>query len=234
MAGRIWDDVISERDRQVYEQGGFAQRAGFGRKPALLVVDVTYDFTGDRPEPILESIEKFPTSCGEAAWEAMPHLQGLLAVARTRGVPIIYTHGVRQPDRLRSGNFARKNVRATARPEISLRIGRDFPPMIAPQAGDIVLQKEKPSAFFGTPLAGYLVALGVDTVIVTGCTTSGCVRATVLDASSYNFSVAVVEECTFDRGEVTHKVNLFDMHSKYADVISVEEAKDYLEGLPGA
>ncbi|MBI2200846.1 MAG: isochorismatase family protein, partial [Armatimonadetes bacterium] len=211
MTRRIWDDVIGERDRQVYEKSGWAQRVGLGRKPAILVVDVTYDFTGDVPEPILQSIEKFPMSCGEAAWESMPHLQRLLEAARAAGAPVIYTRGVPRPDRLRQGNFGRKNATASNRPEISLRIGREFPSMIAPQPGDIVIQKEKPSAFFGTPLGSYLVALGVDTVIVTGTTTSGCGRATGLDASSHNYRVAVVEECTFDRGVLSHKVNLFDM-----------------------
>ena len=97
---------------------------------------------------------------------------------------------------------------------------------------DIVIRKQKPSVFFGTTLMSYLTELHIDTLIVGGTTTSGCVRATVLDAFSFNFKVSVVEECTFDRGQVTHKINLFDMNAKYADVISLEEAEDYLAELP--
>jgi maleamate amidohydrolase len=102
---------------------------------------------------------------------------------------------------------------------------------IAPQDGDFVISKKKPSAFFGTPLASYLVDLGVDQLIVAGCVTSGCVRATVFDAFSYNFRVAVVEEATFDRIPLSHEVALFEMDAKYADVVSLTEATRYLETL---
>ena len=234
MAGRIWDDVISEHDRQVFDAAGYGQRGGFGEKPALLVVDVTYDFTGDRPEPILESIKRFRNSCGEAAWEALPHIKELIDAARAAGVPVTYTHMAPRPDGVRCGGWARKNARALRSTEISQRIGNDFPPLIAPEPGDIVIKKDKPSAFFGTPLLSYLLALGADSVIVAGTTTSGCVRATVLDAFSYNLPVAVVEECTFDRGELSHKVNLWDMHAKYADVVSKGETLAFLRGLGSA
>ena len=233
MAGRIWDDVVPERDRQVFAEAGYGQIGGFGRRPALLVVDVTYDFCGDQPgEPILDSIQKFRNSCGEAAWEAMPHLQRLIAAARARRVPIAYTHAGPRPDRVRAGGWARKNSRTLAPTEISQRIGNDIVAEIAPQQGDIVIEKDKPSAFFGTPLLSYLIALGVDSVIVTGTTTSGCVRATVIDAFSNNLAVSVVEECSFDRLLVSHKINLYDMHGKYADVVSVDETIAYLNRLP--
>ncbi|MEK7281157.1 MAG: isochorismatase family protein, partial [Chloroflexota bacterium] len=97
--------------------------------------------------------------------------------------------------------------------------------------GDIVIYKPKASAFFGTPLASLLNALRVDTVLCCGTSTSGCVRASVIDANSYNFHVAVIEECTFDRSQVSHKVNLFDMNAKYADVISLQEAREYITSL---
>ena len=103
---------------------------------------------------------------------------------------------------------------------------------IAPQKGDIVVRKQKPSAFFGTPLISMLNEVHADSVFVTGTTTSGCVRASVIDAFSYNFKVSVIEECVFDRGQASHKINLFDMAMKYADVISLKEATDYIRGLP--
>ena len=231
MGGRIWDDVITERDRAVYEKAGYGQKGGFGQRPALLVVDVTYDFCGDKPEPILDSIAKFRNSCGEAAWESLPKIRELIAAAREKNLPIIYTHMAPRPDRVRAGGWARKNARAMAPTEISERIGNDIPEMIAPQPDDIVIKKDKPSAFFGTPLLSFLIALDVDSLIVAGTTTSGCVRATVLDAFSYNYPTAVVEECTFDRGEVTHKINLFDMHAKYADVVPLAEVTEFLSSL---
>ena len=232
MAGRIWDDVVPERDRVVFAEAGYGKTGGFGKRPALIVVDVTYDFCGDRPEPILESIQRFRNSCGEAAWEAIPHLRTLIQAARDKGVPVIYTHALPRPNAVHAGGWARKNARVLEPTEISQRIGNDIVAEIAPQPGDIVLQKDKPSAFFGTPLLSYLVALACDSVIVTGTSTSGCVRGTVIDAFSNNFAVSVVEECCFDRLIVSHKVNLFDMHGKYADVVSLDETLAYLRGLP--
>ena len=227
----IWDDVISDQDRAVFEAAGYGQRGGFGERPAVLVVDVTHDFCGDRPEPILESIKRFRNSCGEVAWQALPHIRELLEAARAARVPVIYTHAGPRFDSVRTGGWARKNARALAPTEISKAIGNDFPSLVTPAPGDIVIEKDKPSAFFGTPLLSYLIALHVDSLIVTGTTTSGCIRATVLDAFSYNLPLAVVEECTFDRGEVSHKINLFDMHAKYADVVSLAETLEFLRGL---
>jgi len=103
--------------------------------------------------------------------------------------------------------------------------------MIAPVSGEIVIQKTKPSAFFGTPLLSYLTHLRVDTVVVTGGVTSGCIRASVLDSFSNNLKTIVAEEAVFDRGQVSHKMNCFDMNAKYADVIPVEDVIAYLKGL---
>jgi maleamate amidohydrolase len=102
---------------------------------------------------------------------------------------------------------------------------------ISPQKHDFIILKKKPSVFFGTPLMSYLNKLDIDTVLVTGGTTSGCVRATVIDAFSYNFFVGVIEDCTFDRGEVTHAINLFDMDMKYADVMALHEVLAYLKRI---
>jgi len=231
MAGRIWDDVVPERDREVFAEAGYGKIGGFGERPALIVVDVTYDFCGDRPEPILESIQRFRNSCGEAAWEAMPYLQRLIAAARDKGVPVIYTHALPRPNAVHAGGWARKNARVLEPTEISQRIGNDIVAEIAPQPGDIVIKKDKPSAFYGTSLLSYLIGMGCDSVIVTGTSTSGCVRGTVIDAFSNNYAVSVAEECCFDRLIVSHKVNLFDMHGKYADVLPTDDIVAYLAGL---
>jgi nicotinamidase-related amidase len=232
VAERIWDEVISDRDREVYAEAGYGKQGGFvGERPALLVIDVTYDFCGDVDEPILDSIKKFRNSCGETAWQALPKLQELIGAAREKGVPVIYTHASPRIDLIRSGGWARKNSRAMTPTAISEQIGNDFPDLVAPEADDIVIQKGKPSAFFATPLVSYLVAMNIDSLIITGTTTSGCVRASVIDGFSYNYPLSVVEECVFDRGETTHKINLFDMHSKYADVVTLAETLEYLKGL---
>ena len=106
-------------------------------------------------------------------------------------------------------------------------------PAIAPQPRELVIRKHKPSAFFGTPLASFLVQLGVDSLLLAGTTTSGCVRATAVDAFSQNYRVAVVEEGCFDRGQASHALSLFDLHAKYADVVSLAETLAFVEGLPG-
>ena len=228
---RTWDDVLPDRDRQVYRDAGYGTRGGGGERPALLIVDVTYDFVGDKPEPILESIKKFPNSCGEEGWRGMEYIRELLDLCREMEVPVFYTKGMDERSAITRGSWTWKNAKAMDKGELAERIGNRIPDMIAPRQGEVVIQKTKPSAFFGTPLASYLIGLGVDTVLVTGTTTSGCVRASVIDAFSHNFRTVVVEEGVFDRGELSHKVNLFDMQSKYADVVSIEDAKRYLRSV---
>src|ERR1700740_2200555 len=114
------------------------------------------------------------------------------------------------------------------------RRGYDFVPEVAPEANDVLLPKKHPSAFFGTPLASYLIERGVDTLVVTGCTTSGCVRGTVVDGFAYNFRILVPHECVYDRSQVSHAVNLFDMSEKYADVMSADAALTALQSLARA
>jgi nicotinamidase-related amidase len=230
----IWDDVLTGMDREVYEQ--FRGTKELGKRPALVVVDVNYAFTGLQSEPILDSIKTFRTSCGEYAWQAIPRLQALIAAARQAGVPVVYSTGIdrevrgagwanraRQPgtlERLDEADFEKR------------KLGNTIVKEIEPQPGDTVIRKVGPSVFFGTPLTTLLNELDVDTLIVTGTTTSGCVRATAVDAAQYNFRAVVPEECVWDRGELTHKVNLFDIHMKYGDVRTTDEVIEYLRGLP--
>ncbi len=217
-----WDRYLTDRDRIVFPRSGHGRRAGLGEQPALVIVDVTYAFVGDRPEPILDSLERWPLSAGEEGWRAVDRIGTLLASVRDRGIPVVYTAPVDGP---RSGRWAEKNSR---RSEMENQADRNtIVPAIAPHPGDIVIRKEKPSGFFSTPLLSYLVDLNVDSLLVTGGTTSGCVRATVVDAFSYNYRVAVVEECVFDRGQASHALSLFDMQQKYADVVSLDEAMRY-------
>jgi nicotinamidase-related amidase len=228
----VWDDVVPESERKIYEVGGWGKRMGFGAKPAMIVVDVNYDFVGDKPEPIMESIKRWRYSCGDVGWNGLRAIQRLLAAARPRGVPIIYTTVEHRADALDYGRDRDKNFRTGEATSVEGGKGPQIPQEIAPMPADVVISKKKPSAFFGTPLASYLIDLGVDTLLVTGVSTSGCVRATVVDGHAYNFRVCLVEEGCFDRSAVAHKVNLFDMHMKYADVVSLAETKRYLARLP--
>ena len=235
MAERVWDQFLTDRDKQVFATGGFGAHAGFGRKPALLVIDVSYNFCGDRREPILQSIKRFHNSCGENAWDALPHIRRLIDACHDRGVPVIYTTGQTRDDGWDAGGWAWKNSRTeedSAPPPSGFnRDGNDIMDEIEPSPQDVVIRKLKPSAFNGTPLMGFLNDLGADSLIMAGTTTSGCVRASVIDAFSQNLRVALVEEGCFDRAEASHAINLCDMHAKYADVIGTDEALAYIETI---
>jgi nicotinamidase-related amidase len=236
MAERIWDKFLTERDKQVFAAGGFGTTMEPGKRPVLLIIDVNYNFCGDRPEPILESIKRWHTSCGQDAWDALPHIRRLIDACRAKGLPVIYTTGLdRRADGWDAGAWAYKNKRTDEhldRPAATNRDGNDIMDEIAPGPKDIVVHKEKPSAFFGTGLMGYLTKLGADSIIVTGTTTSGCVRGSVIDAFSYNYRLQVVEEGCFDRSQASHAINLADMNAKYADVVSIDKALAYIESLP--
>ena len=228
-----WDEFLTERDRAVFATSGYGQRAGFGERPVVLVIDVNYNFVGDRPEPILESIKRWRNSCGEEGWKAVEHIRTLLAAARSRRIPIIYSTGMDpREDGFDSGRWADKNARRGEDVTNQRAAGNTIVEPIAPNPEDIVIQKNKPSVFFGSLLAAYLVDLQADSIIACGTTTGGCVRATILDGFSYNYRMSVVEECTFDRGQASHAINLFDMQQKYADVVPLAETLEFLKSLP--
>jgi maleamate amidohydrolase len=234
MTEPIWNKFLTERDKAVFAAGGFGARAGFGKRPALLVIDVNWAFCGLRPEPILESIKSWRTSCGEEAWVALDYIKSLIDAARGKGLPVIYTTGERRADNWDGGSWLWKSSRGEEKggsPGSNVD-GNEIVAMIAPGPQDIVIKKQKPSGFFGTSLTGYLTLLGCDSVVVVGTTTSGCVRATVVDAFSLNYRVALAEEGCFDRSEASHAVSLCDMHAKYADVVPTAEVLSYFDRLP--
>ena len=222
---RVWDTFLSERDKaHIALQPPY--RNGMGTRPALLLVDFYRWVFGDEPQELLEAVKTWPGSCGLAAWEALPHIQRLVTEARRLQFPLIHITGMRDAPVWRD----EEDTSAESEVERSRRLRRfDIVDEAAPIAGELVLQKTAPSAFWGTPLAGLLNGYDVDTVIVLGESTSGCVRATVVDAKSYRFKVMVPEECVFDRHEAAHAINLFDMDQKYADVVSVDETISYLQ-----
>ena len=237
MSERIWDKYISERDQGVFNAAGFGQSAGFGERPVLMIIDVNYAFCGDRREPILDAVKRWKLSCGEVAWDALPILAKLIETARNKEIPIIYTTGYSRADKWDRGSWSWKNPRGEnlkhSEPVPNTnRDDNDIMDEIAPHPQDILVWKQKPSAFHEAPTMSYLNLLKADAVIIAGTTTSGCVRATAVDAFSHNFHVSVVEDGCFDRSDVSHAITLLDLHAKYADVVRSNGVIKYLNNLP--
>ncbi|HUS54008.1 MAG TPA: isochorismatase family protein [Thermohalobaculum sp.] len=217
---RPWNGVITDEEERRYRAAGFGRPGSVGQRPALLIIDVQYRTVGTLRKPYWEAIKEYPTACGEDGWRAVDHIQPLLAEFRQRGLPVLYPHVAPKNADTDAGRLAEK-VPAIMGIDVA---GYRFVEELAPVKGDVLLPKKHPSAFFGTPLVSHLIDLGVDTLFVTGCTTSGCVRSSVADAFAYNFKVVVPEECVYDRSPTSHAVNLWDMNAKYADVMPVAEA----------
>ena len=234
-AKRPWDGVIPQAEQDIYKLAGFGSPVGIGRRPALLVIDVQYRTVGDQPDrPIREAIAQYPTSCGEIGWRAVRRIETLLAAFRRKGFPVLYPYVAPKAAHDR-GQFGDKVPGVMGIPAA----GYEFVREIAPRSGDIRIPKFHASAFFGTAMASYLVSLGVDSLVFTGCTTSGCVRGSVVDACSLNYKCVIPEDAVFDRSAVSHAVNLFDMASKYADVMPSAEVVALIDALespatPGA
>ncbi len=224
-----WDNIISDEEQRAYRAAGFGRASGLGRRPALLIIDVQYRTVGTESRPFWEAIKEFPTSCGEVGWAAVRQINRLVDEFRASNWPILYPY-VSRKETFDTGRLAEK---VPALMTVAER-GYAFVAEVAPREGDILLPKKHPSAFFGTPLTSYLIDLGVDTLIVTGCTTSGCVRGTVVDGFAYNFRAVVPHDAVYDRSATSHAVNLFDMASKYADVMTTSECLTALGQLRGA
>ena len=236
---RVWDRFLTEQDRAHVAQSS-DRRVGFGSKPALLLIDLYRWVFGDEPRPLLEAVKDWPGYCGMAAWNAVPAIQRLQDASRSAGIPVIHVTGLLDEESGVIGwnEAAHRDAgrRWAGEPATLDRRARryDIIPELAPRPGEAVLRKTSPSAFWGTPLIGHLTQHGIDTILVAGESTSGCVRASVVDGCTHRFRMQVIEECVFDRHEACHAINLFDMHQKYADVISLPEAVAYLDGVGAA
>jgi maleamate amidohydrolase len=229
MPERVWDRFLTDQDREHLTMSAH-RRIGFGSKPALLLIDLYRWVFGDSPEPQLEAIKTWPGSCGPAAWQAIPPIQTLLKAAREARIPIVHMTGLDHSGI--EGWTARREPPQPADPSPEAQERRrrrwDIIDEVSPLPGEAVLRKSSPSAFWGTPLVGHLTYLGVDTIITCGESTSGCVRASVVDGCTCRYRMIVVEEGVFDRHEAAHAINLFDMNQKYADVVPLAEVLDYL------
>jgi maleamate amidohydrolase len=213
-----WRDIVSDEILRVYEP--YHRDVYVGERPALLAIDLyNLVYRGGAKEPH-EIIGDYPSTCGKYAWAAVEPTKALFAAARKAGVPVLYTTAPMTSD-----------VVATNRQAGLASSNEDYEifDAFAPQEGDIMIVKERASAFYGTPILPELNRLGIKSLIVCGESTSGCVRASTVDAYSAGYHVTLAEECVFDRSLLSHKVNLFDLHHKYADVLGVDEIVAHLE-----
>ena len=194
---------------EIYQKQGFGNSAGIGQRPALLIVDFVNGFANP---------DQFG---GGNIGEAIENTGELLAAARTLGLPVAFTRVVYADDGSDAGVFTLKAPTLKSLSEESF--SSQIVDQLKPWDGEYIVRKTQPSAFFGTNLTSWFVGRGVDTVIVTGCTTSGCVRASVIDSMSYNFKTVVASNCVGDRAIGPHDANLFDMDQKYADLMTSSE-----------
>jgi maleamate amidohydrolase len=216
-----WKDIVDQDIIELYEP--YRREVRVGGRPAVLAIDLYNKVYQGGNRPVRDVNRRYSGSCGEYAWSALEPTRQLFTAARAAGTPVIYT--TRHAD---TGDVHSTHRRKQRETEELYGIKEE----LAPMPGDLVIYKERASAFFGTPLIAHLRQLGVESLVICGESTSGCVRASTVDAYSYAFHCVVVEECTFDRSPLSHKVNLFDLHHKYADVMHVEDVIRHFESLP--
>ena len=219
-----WKDIVPPEVLDIYSH--YVRNVYVGPSPVLLAIDLYELAYQGGAKPVAELHRTFPSSCGENAWAAIEPTKRLFAAARAAGLPVFYSTTDARPDSLPTGVTATKRKRHPPDPAV-YAIRADF----KPQPGDVVITKQRASAFYGTPLLAHLTQLGVHTVIICGESTSGCVRASAVDAYSNGFHVVLAEQCCFDRSLLSHKVNLFDLHHKYADVMHTDEIVAHLGTL---
>ena len=211
--------MSDEAAREVYAQAGLGQAVTLGENPAILVIDFSCGFTD--PECPLGSDLSFQVAA----------TRRLLDAAREKGLPVVFTTIAFEPS-LKDGGLWMQKVPALA----ALQLGGQWAaidPRLDPRDNETVLVKKGASGFFGTNLASVLVSQHVDSVILCGATTSGCIRATAIDLLQYGFPTIVPRECVGDRAQAPHDANLFDIQAKYADVVGLDDALAFVESVPG-
>lgn len=222
-----WQEIFTDDDRALLKTFGGDERQPFGKKPALIIVDVVKSFLGSKPKSALESVEEYRTSCGEAGWVALKYIKELLNAFRDKRCPVVYTTIDPEATHYSWGPDKWSGPHETWDSE-----PWEIADEIRPLKSEPVIRKTKASAFLFTSLAPILHNMHADCLVIAGTSTSGCVRATVVDGFSHKYTVFVVEECTFDRFKLSHLVSLWDMDAKYADVITIGEALNYIQKLP--
>lgn len=211
----VWDGIVPEAEQEIYRAAQFGKSIKMGERPALIIIDVLWSFVGRRVST-LEAIQEYPTACGRVGWEAMDRISWLMDRFRSVDLPIVHVRA----------DGGQAVFGGTTKTSNRLRDDRAYaiPELVAPIPGEPVVIKSKASAFFRTPLDIYLRRMGVDTVLIAGSTTSGCIRASAVDAHSLGFATMVLEDGVFDRSQFSHAVSLFELQMKYAQILTVEDA----------
>lgn len=214
-----WIPLMGEEEIEGYRKSGLGQRVGWGKKLALLVVDMNNLYVDD----------KYTMAHGNLVREAVDNTSRLLKACRKAGVQVFYV----MPGRQNMALIGMQGVKwgTITSPTLHTQEAVGYPESIAPEEGDIVFQKAKSSAFFETPFRGMLQHFGIDGLIICGISTSGCVRAAVMDAFYCNYRIIIPEQCCGDRSPKAHAFNLFDMDMKYGDVMDVDDVIAHLESL---
>lgn len=205
---------MSENVEQNYARSGFGHALGFGQRPALLMIDFVMAYL-DPDSPLYAGVEDVRDRC-----------VALLQICRTAEIPIFHTNVSYRPGSTDGGVFRRKLPLLKVF-EAGSPLGQ-FAAGLEPRDGETVITKQYASAFFGTPLASSMAMLGIDSVLIAGVTTSGCVRASALDALQHGFVSIVVKDAVGDRHEAPHAANLFDLEAKYSDLVTISEVKNFL------
>ena len=227
MQTKPWEHYLGDHDKAVLQRGKFARRMGYGTRPAVVVIDAQRYMVGEPGND-----EQWPSSCGEIGRNAVKQIQRIVEQAQASAVPCFFTRFELDPTGKDIGVYGRKrDLLDSENWCLAGTRGAELVPELAPGALDIEFVKKKPSGFHGTPLLGYLIERHIDTVIIVGGATSNCIRATVFDASSYNFRTIVPQEAVFDRIAISHAISLFDMDRQFADVVSVDDSVAYLKGI---
>lgn len=219
MTDRIWEDLLSEQDKQVIEKAGYDkdgasswESRGAGENPMILVIDVQRLTVGENV-PILDAVEEYRTAMGEIAWSAIDRIVDFLAFVRENDIPVAYT-------RVIPSSYQNPDHEDLA-----------IIDAVAPESSETVIDKTYASAFYGTDLLSRMVRNDIDTLVIVGNSTSGCVRATTVDAQQNGFDVVLPQECLFDRIEASHKIGLLDLWMKYAEVLETNEVEAYLQSM---
>jgi nicotinamidase-related amidase len=219
-----WKDIVPPEILDVYSH--YKRNITIAAPAALVAIDLYELAYQGGAKPVPEVAKTYQSSCGEYAWAAIEPTRELFAAARAAKLPIFYSTAETRPDSKPRVIQATARVGAATEPA-AYEIRGDF----APQPGDTIIRKQRASAFYGTSLSAHLTQLGIRTIVMCGESTSGCVRASAVDAYSLGFNVVLVEECCFDRFVLSHKINLFDLHHKYAGVMHLDVALQQLRAL---
>jgi len=226
-----WQRFFTDQDKVHHSLRAKREPAGFGNNPALVLIDIYYSVLGFERQPIFESMRKWPSSTGLEGWAAVDQTAIVLAKARELGIPVIHVKGVTPSvNTWKNKKKWRKAAEIPSSEEEMFRSSQ-IVDEVKPILGELVIEKGAASAFQGTTLVFQLNSLGIDTVLCCGETTSGCVRASVVDGATYRYKMGVIADCVFDRTEASHYMNLYDLNQKYADVVTRDTAIAYFEKI---